>query len=45
VQPCDPAVLNAIAVAATAPVVSAVPVTEAHSPTWMALASVGPVWL
>lgn len=45
VQPCVPAVLNAIAVAATAPVVSSVPVTEAHSPTWIALASVVPVWL
>ena len=45
VQPWAPGVLNAIAVAATAPVVSAVPVTEAHSPTWMALESVGPDWL
>ena len=44
-QPSVPAVLNAIAVAATAPVASAVPVTEAHSPTWIALASVAPVWL
>ena len=44
-QPWVPAALKAIAEAATAPVVSAVPVTEAHSPTWMALASVVPVWL
>ena len=44
-HPWAPAVLNEIVVAATAPVVSVGPVTEAHSPTWMALASVTRVWL